>query len=143
LRRRDLVVGALAVRSHIAGPTSLLTTMYGRVLGVKILIFGTMLLLGMVNQFWLHPRIDAHRAGGDERALLTILMRRFPAIVAVEVLAISVTAVLPKIPAKEVTSSTWVWGASETVAVAGVMIIGFAVSGRIAHRRGLAVAAPP
>jgi Copper resistance protein D len=157
--------------SHIDGPTQLLTTMYGRVLGVKILIFGTMLLLGMVNQFWLHPRIDALRAGGDERALLTILMRRFPAIVAVEVLlgptvlmvapflhgsarnqafqaeaakqAISVTAVLPKIPAKEVTTSTWVWGASGTVAVAGVMIIGFAVSGRIAHRRVLAVAAPP
>lgn len=132
---------------------------------------GTMLLLGMANQFWLHPRIDALRAAGDERALLTILMRRFPAIVAVEVLlgltvlmvapflhgsarnqafqaeaakqATSVTAVLPKIPAKEVTTSTWVLGASETVAVASVMIIGFAVSGRIAHRRVLAAAAPP
>lgn len=35
---------------HVDGPSQLLNTMYGRVLGVKILIFGTLLLLGMVNQ---------------------------------------------------------------------------------------------
>jgi len=38
------------------------TTMYGRVLGVKILIFGTLLLLGAANQFWLHPRASRHCA---------------------------------------------------------------------------------
>ena len=60
---------------HVDGPSQLFTTMYGRVLGVKILIFGTLLLLGVFNQFWLHPRIDALRAAGDERPLRTILAR--------------------------------------------------------------------
>jgi hypothetical protein len=50
-------------------------------------------------------------------------------------LATSVAVALPKLAAKEVTTSTWVWGASETVAVAGVMTIGFVVSGGIARRR--------
>lgn len=105
----------------------------------------------------------------DERGLLTLLIRRFPAVVAVEVLlglvvlmvapflhgsarnqafqaeaatqAGSATTALPKIPAKQVTTSTWVWGASETVAVAGVMVIGFVVSGAIARRRVLSATA--
>jgi hypothetical protein len=41
--------------------------MYGRGLGVKILVFGTLLLLGAFKRFWLHPRIDAPRAAGDDR----------------------------------------------------------------------------
>ncbi|MBO0883761.1 MAG: hypothetical protein J2P17_26180, partial [Mycobacterium sp.] len=48
--------------------------------------FGTLLLLGMVNQFWLHPRIQAMRAAGDQRPLRTILARRFPAVVHMELL---------------------------------------------------------
>ncbi|MFC1415616.1 copper resistance D family protein [Streptacidiphilus cavernicola] len=71
---------------HVDGPTQLVTTMYGRVLGVKILIFGGLLVLGVFNQFWLHPRIDALRAAGDQRPLATVLLRRFPVVVAVEVL---------------------------------------------------------
>jgi len=54
--------------------------------GVKILIFGTLLLLGMANQFWLHPRIEALRAAGDQRGLRQILVTRFPAVIAVELL---------------------------------------------------------
>jgi putative copper export protein len=59
---------------HVDGPSQLLTTMYGRVLGVKILLFGG-LLLGGFNQFWLHPRIDALRAAGEARPLRTVLVR--------------------------------------------------------------------
>jgi putative copper export protein len=119
---------------HVDGPEQLLTTMYGRVLGVKILIFGTLLLLGTANQFWLHPRIEALRAAGDQRPLRAILTRRFPVVVTAELLlvmtvlfvapflhgsarnqafqdnaaahATSVTAELPKIPAKQVSAST-------------------------------------
>lgn len=81
---------------HVDGPTQLLTTMYGRVLGVKILIFGGLLLLGMFNQFWLHPRIEALRAAGDQRPLTTVLLRTFPAVVGVEVLlALAVLFVAP------------------------------------------------
>jgi putative copper export protein len=184
---------------HVDGPTQLFTTMYGRVLGVKILIFGTMLLLGIVNQFWLHPRIDALRAVGDDRRLFTILTTRFRTVVAVELLlgltvlfvapflhgsarnqAFQANAAahaaaatknpsaqnpsaknpsaknpsaqnpsaqnpsakkLPKIPAKQVSASTWVLGTAETVAVIAVMVAGYQVSGRVARRR--VQAAPP
>lgn len=46
---------------HVDGPEQLLTTLYGRTLGVKILIFGVLLMLGVVNQFFLHPRIGQRR----------------------------------------------------------------------------------
>lgn len=148
---------------HVDGPSQLFTTMYGRVLGVKILIFGTMLLLGVFNQFWLHPRIEALRAGGDQRRLRTILLRQFPALLAVELLlgmtvlfvapflhgsarnqafqaeaaahATSVSAELPKIPAKQVSASTWTWGTAETLLVIAAMAAGYRVSGRVARRR--------
>ncbi len=42
--------------------------MYGRVLGVKILIFGV-LLLGMANLFFPHPRVEALRAASGRRSL--------------------------------------------------------------------------
>ena len=152
---------------HVDGPGQLFTTMYGRTLGVKILIFGTLLLLGVANQFWLHPRIEALRAAGDQRPLRAILVRRFPALVAAELLlgvtvlfvapflhgsarnqafqanaaaqATSATAKLPKIPAKQVTASTWAWGTAETVVVVAVMLAGYRVSGRMARSRTAAV----
>src|SRR5262249_37643273 len=71
---------------HVGGPRPLSTSTYGRVLGVKILIFGVLLLLGAFNQFWLHPRIDALRAAGDVRPLRTVLVREFPVVVTVETL---------------------------------------------------------
>ncbi len=162
-------VGAIALSGlwlyweHVDGPTQLFTTMYGRVLGVKILIFGTMLLLGMVNQFWLHPRIDALRATGEDRRLPILLARQFPAVVAVEVLlglgvllvapflhgsarnqafqeqaakhATSETKKLPRIAVKQVSTSTWVYGTGETVAVVVIMAAAYRASGRISKRR--------
>lgn len=148
---------------HVDGLGQLTSTMYGRVLGVKILIFGALLALGMVNQFWLHPRIEALRAAGDERPLRTILVRRFPVTVAAEVvLAMAVVFVapflhgsarnqafqaaaathsavpldhLPKLPAKHVGASTWVWGTSETLLVLALMTGAYLVSGSLARRR--------
>ncbi|SDO69158.1 Putative copper export protein [Nakamurella panacisegetis] len=164
-------VGALVLSGlflywgHVDGPSQLFTTMYGRVLGVKILIFGVVLLLGVVNQFWLHPRIEALRVAGDERPLRIILARQFPLVVAVEVLlglavlfvapflhgsarnqafqaavaqqATAAIGQLPRIPAKVVTPSTWVWGTIETVVVIVVMVAGYRFSGRMAKRRVL------
>jgi putative copper export protein len=148
---------------HVDGPSQLFTTMYGRVLGVKILIFGTLLLLGIVNQFWLQPRIEALRASGDDRPLRVLLVREFRVTVGVEALlllsvlfiapflhgsarnqafqaaaakhATSATAKLPKIAAKEVSGSTWAWGITETIVVIALMVAGYVVSGRIARRR--------
>ncbi|WP_446040178.1 CopD family protein [Streptomyces sp. SID1121] len=148
---------------HVDGPSQLLSTMYGRVLGVKILIFGTLLLLGVFNQFWLHPRVDALRAAGDERPLRTLLVREFPLVVTAEALlgaallfvapflhgsarnqAFQADAAqhstvglddLPRLPDKEVTLSTWEWGTAETLAVIAVMLGGYWISGLLARRR--------
>ncbi|MFF4895884.1 copper resistance D family protein [Streptomyces sp. NPDC001068] len=155
---------------HVDGPSQLFTTMYGRVLGVKILIFGTLLLLGVFNQFWLHPRIDALRAGGDERPLGTILLRQFPAVVTVETLLgmallfvapflhgsarnqafqaetakHSATVIpqedLPRIADKAAGLSTWVLGSTETLVLIALMIGGYWYSGVLARRRTAAVA---
>jgi len=148
---------------HVDGPSQLFTTMYGRVLGVKILLFGTLLLLGIVNQFWLHPRIEALRAAGDHRPLRVLLVREFRLTVSLEVLlglgvlfvapflhgsarnqafqanaakhASSAAAKLPRIAPKEVTGATWAWGIAETVLVIAVMAAGYYLSGRLARRR--------
>jgi putative copper export protein len=147
---------------HVGGPSQLFTTMYGRVLGVKILIFGTLLLLGMVNQFWLHPQIEAVRAAGDQRPLRAILTRRFPAVVIVELLlGMTVLFVapflhgsarnqafqsnaarratsntnLPKIADKQVSGSTWLWGTGETIVVVALMVSSYRVSGHVARIR--------
>ena len=153
---------------HVDGPTQLVTTMYGRVLGVKILLFGALLLLGVFNQFWLHPRVDALRAAGDQRPLRTILVRQFPAVIGVEVLlALAVLFVapflhgsarnqafqadaakhsavalstLPKLAPKVADASTWLWGTAETVLVIAVMIAAYRLSARLAQRR---IAATP
>lgn len=163
-------VGAIALSGlflyweHVDGPTQLFTTMYGRVLGVKILIFGSLLLLGIVNQFWLHPRIERLRSTGDQRRLGVLLVREFPGVVAVEVLlGLSVLFVapflhgsarnqafqaavarraahpiaadaLPKIADKSVTGSTWVWGSLETLIVVAALGAGYYVSGRLLSR---------
>ncbi|WP_199809903.1 copper resistance D family protein [Streptomyces sp. NRRL F-5126] len=147
---------------HVDGPTQLFTTMYGRVLGVKILIFGVLLLLGVFNQFWLHPRVDALRAAGDDRPLHRILVRRFPAVVGIEVVlgaavlfvapflhgsarnqafqanaagATGSLADLPKIAPKAVHASTWFWGTTETIVVIAFMVAGYWFSGVLARRR--------
>jgi putative copper export protein len=153
---------------HVDGPSQLFTTMYGRVLGVKILIFGTLLALGIVNQFWLHPRLEALRAAGEDRPLRVLLVREFRCTVAAELLLLlnvlfiapflsgsarnqafqaeaartATSAKLPKIPAKEVSASTWVWGITESVAVIAIMVAGYYVSGRVARRRVTNLATP-
>lgn len=156
---------------HVDGPSQLFTTMYGRVLGVKILIFGALLVLGVVNQFWLHPRIEALRAAGEERPLPVVLLRRFPAVVAAEVLlgmALLFVAPflhgsarnqayqahvaertagpvdakqLPKLPQKQADATTWWLGTAETVAVVGLMVGGYRASGRLAAKRTAALGA--
>lgn len=156
---------------HVDGPSQLFTTMYGRVLGVKILIFGTLLVLGAVNQFFLHPRIEALRAAGDERPLRTILTRHFPVVVGVELLlvatvlfvapflhgsarsqafeadaakhATSATATPERLADKSASTSTWIWGTLETAAVIAVMAGGYRVSGHAAARRAAAAPATP
>jgi hypothetical protein len=54
--------------------------------------------------------------------------------------ATGATAEPPKIPAKQVSTSTWAWGTAETAVVIAAMIAGYGVSGRIARARTAAAA---
>ncbi|MFI9273348.1 DUF4149 domain-containing protein [Kitasatospora sp. NPDC052896] len=158
---------------HVDGLNQLVTTMYGRVLGVKILIFGGLLLLGLFNQFWLHPRIEALRDEGDERPLTRLLLREFRLVLAVEVLlGVSLLFVapflhgsarnqafqaqaaarsaqpvpakkLPKLAAKQASTSTWAWGTAETIAVVALMAGGYRFSGQLARRRSTVTSLSP
>ena len=49
---------------------------------------------------------------------------------------------LPKLAPKEVSTSTWVWGTGETLAVIALMVAGYWFSGVLARRRTSAVAVP-
>lgn len=102
-----LLSGVWLYWQHVDGPTQLVTTLYGRVLGVKILIFGSMLALGAANQFWLHPRIERLRDAGDERPLRAILAREFPAVIGAEVLlGMGVLMVAPFLQARRAARSS-------------------------------------
>jgi putative copper export protein len=151
--------------NHVDTPSQLLSTTYGRVLGTKLALFGALFLLGGLNQFWLHPRIEALRAAGEERSLAVLLLRRFPAVVAVEVVLIAAVLLvapflhgsarnqafqaqaladgapaddLPKLAPKEITTSTWVLGGVESVVVVLVLSGGYLASGRLVRRRRIA-----
>ena len=116
-------VGAITVSGlflywqHVDGPEQLFTTMYGRVLGVKLLIFGTLMVLAP----FLHgsARNQAFQAEAAANAAN----------------AANADAKLPKIAAKEATTTTWLLGTGETALVVAIMVGGYRVSGKIAERR--------
>lgn len=161
-------VGAVALSglwlywNHVDAPSQLLSTTYGRVLGVKLTLFAVLFALGGLNQFWLHPRLEALRAAGDERPLAVLLVRRFPAVVALEILLLAAVLLvapflhgsarnqafqaealaagapaedLPRLPEKEISASTWVLGAAETGLAVLVLAGGYVASGRLVRRR--------
>jgi uncharacterized membrane protein len=79
---------------HIDGAHQLVSTLYGRVLGVKLIVFGALLVIGAFNQFWLSPRLETLRADGEaDSSLGSLLSRHFRTAIAVEVL-LGLTVVL-------------------------------------------------
>jgi putative copper export protein len=69
---------------HVGGISQLFTTLYGETLLVKLSLVGGLLLLGAFHQFWLLPRVEAHRAG-EKRPFTKLITKHFRALVAVEV----------------------------------------------------------
>ncbi|GIG59822.1 hypothetical protein Lfu02_41940 [Longispora fulva] len=81
---------------HVGDLSQLLTTVYGQALTVKLILFGGLLLLGAVHQFWLLPRMAAARELGRDDRLLTLVTSRFRAIILAEVvLGLAVLFVVP------------------------------------------------
>jgi putative copper export protein len=70
---------------HVGGVDQLFTTLYGRTLLVKLIVFAGLVLIGASNQFWLMPKIDAMRAAGDDRRLSQIVLSHFRTVLVIEV----------------------------------------------------------
>lgn len=98
------LTGLYAAWLHIASPTDLLTTDYGRALTLKLVLFGALIALGGVNLLWLRPRL----ARGDDSAGMS---HRFTSVIAVEVVTgiavLVVAATLTSLaPSREVRAAT-------------------------------------
>ena len=85
--------GAVNTLLLVGGAAAMFSTVYGRLLAVKILLFLAMVVVALVNRFYLSPRI-----AGDTRAALGSLYRgvEFEQGLAICILAlISVIGTLP------------------------------------------------
>ncbi|MGJ6121443.1 CopD family protein [Mycolicibacterium sp. Y3] len=91
-----VVSGAWLAWVHVGSPSQLLTTTYGRFLAIKLVLVLGMLAAGGYNARVLLPRIRALRSAQDGLSALSITIRHFPKLVAVEVvLAVAVLGVVP------------------------------------------------
>ena len=91
-----LVSGLFQVWEAVSGISQLWTTTYGRFLLLKLVLVGSMLGIGAINEAVMLPRIARVRAGGDRRALFALVLEHFPRLVIVEVvLGLGVLTVMP------------------------------------------------
>ena len=91
-----IVSGAWLSWSHVGTPLQLFTTPYGRVLAVKLLLVGLLLLAGAYNVRVLIPRIHAARRRGDDRTAFALAVHHFPVVVVGECLvATTILALVP------------------------------------------------
>ena len=70
-----LVLSGLANSWILVGfPTNLVTTTYGRLLLLKLVLFAAMLSFAAVNRFFVVPTLQRSVASGTKRALRTLLL---------------------------------------------------------------------
>jgi putative copper export protein len=90
------VSGLWLTWSHVGSLGQFVSTLYGRTLAVKLILFGGLLALGAFHEFWLLPRVEVYRAVGDGPRLIAAVSRRFRGAVAAEVaLGLAVLLVVP------------------------------------------------
>ncbi|HEY4331303.1 MAG TPA: CopD family protein, partial [Ilumatobacteraceae bacterium] len=70
---------------HIGAISQLGTTLYGRTVLLKVCMVAALVALGGFNHLWLRPRLEAMRAAGDERSIVSIVGHHFRSVVAAEV----------------------------------------------------------
>lgn len=91
-----ILSGCWLTWKHVGGPAELVTTMYGRILLVKLLLVLMLILSGAYNEFLLTPRIARAHAAGDIGEGFALTLSRFPAVVAVEAaLGVGVLLIVP------------------------------------------------
>jgi copper transport protein len=90
-----LITGIYLAWTLIGSPSELFTTKFGNFLVIKMCLVASMILIGAANEFVMMPRIARARAAGAEGSVFRLALKRFPALVTVEVvLAVGVLFVL-------------------------------------------------
>lgn len=116
-----VVSGSWLAWKYVGGIGDLFTTEFGRFLLVKLVLVGTMIALGGVNEFILMPRIARARAAGEEGSVFRLAVRVFPRIVALEsALGLGVLVVLTFLTGSARAES----GSEEPVVDGGVIMVG-------------------
>jgi copper transport protein len=95
-----VVTGVYRALAEISGPGDLVSTAYGRVLLVKLVLFGVMLAVGGYNRLVLHPRLERAALGlaaGDRGAgaALRVSIRAELALAAAVLLSVAVLVAFP------------------------------------------------
>jgi putative copper export protein len=91
-----IVSGTWLAWSHVGTVGQLVTTTYGRYLGVKLLLVIGLMVAGAYNMRVLLPRIRTARSAGDTRSALHLAATHFPLVVLAE--AVTGTGVLAIVP---------------------------------------------
>ncbi|WP_216897285.1 CopD family protein [Nocardia alni] len=119
-----VVTGSWLAWSHVGTPAQLLTTPYGRYLGIKLLLVLGMLAGGVYNVRVLLPAIAAARAREDSTTAMRLAIRHFPVTVAVEaLLAVGVLAVVPFLAGSARSEAGWPAARSFDLTVFGTGVL--------------------
>lgn len=90
-----VLTGLYLTWQRVGGVGELVTTTYGRILLLKMLLVAGMVAIGAANEFLLIPRIAHARATGDTASVLRLALGLFPRMVTVELtLSVLVLAVV-------------------------------------------------
>lgn len=91
-----IISGLWMIWSVVSTPVELVTTTFGRILLLKIVLVGTLIAIGVFNEYVMLPRIARLRAAGDHHGLFATAARHFPQIVVIEaVIGFAVLLVVP------------------------------------------------
>jgi len=91
-----IISGTWMTWTHVGTPTQLLTTPYGRALGLKLICVALLMAAGAYNVRVLLPRIRAAQRDCDNRTAWRIAVEHFPVVVVGEsVIVVAVFAIVP------------------------------------------------
>jgi putative copper export protein len=103
-----IVSGAWLSWTHVGTPAQLVTTAYGRVLAVKLVLVIGLMAAGAYNMRVLLPAIRAAQRDGDTRSVFRLAVGHFPAVVVGEsVAAIGVLFLVPFLRGSARTEAGW------------------------------------
>ncbi|MFD5215486.1 copper resistance D family protein [Microbacterium sp. NPDC058345] len=133
-----ILSGLWMVWSVVSTPMELVTTTFGRILLLKIVLVGILIAIGVFNEYVMIPRIARLRASGDQHGLFAMAVRHFPQIIVLEAtIGFAVLLVVPFLngSAREESGAGEAHATSTmffaTAALIVILVISFALNSRL------------